>query len=126
MSEPHGPPVVTKARDLMTWLLERISGFPRTHRFVLGERIGNLAVDVLERLLEAAYTRSKDEPLRRANLDLEKLRHLMRSAYELKCISVGQYEFASKEIDDVGRMLGGWIKQQGRVGLQGQRGRSTV
>lgn len=52
MADPHGPPVVTKARDVMTWILDRVSGFPRTHRFVLGERVGNLAVDVLESLLE--------------------------------------------------------------------------
>ena len=40
VAELHGSPVVAKARDLMTWLLERVSGFPRTHRFVLGQRVG--------------------------------------------------------------------------------------
>ena len=115
MTEPHGPPVITKTRDLMTWLLERIAGFPRTHRFILGTRIGNLILDVLERLLEAAYSREKKESLRRANLDLEKLRHLLRSGYELKCISLRQYEFVSREIDEVGRMVGGWMKKSAEM-----------
>ena len=100
-------------RDVMTWVLDRVSGFPRTHRFVLGERIGNLTVNVLEALLEAAYSRQKQPSLRKANLDLEKLRHLLRSGYELKCLSLRQYEHVSREIDDVGRMIGGWLKQQG-------------
>ena len=111
--EPHGPPVVTKMRDLLTWLLERVASFPRSYRFVLGERIGNLAVDVLEKLLEAAYSAQKQAVLQRANLDLEKLRHLLRSAFELKCINVKQYEYVAYEIDEVGRMVGGWLKQQG-------------
>ena len=116
MSEPHGPPVITKIRDLMTWLLERIAGFPRTHRTVLGTRIGNLVLDVLEKLLEAAYSGEKKELLRRANLDFEKLRHLLRSSYELKCLSLRQYEFVAREIDEVGRMVGGWMKNRGDNG----------
>lgn len=114
--EPHGPPVVTKMRDLLTWLLERVAGFPRSYRFVLGERIGNLALDVLEKLLEATYSAQKRAVLQRANLDLEKLRHLLRSAFELKCINIRQYEYVAYEIDEVGRMVGGWIKQQGEKG----------
>ena len=113
MAEPHGPPVISKTRDLLTYLLERIAGFPRAYRFVLGERIGNLALDVLEHLLEAAYSRRKQEALRRANLDLEKLRHLLRTACELKCLSLRQYEYVSRAVDEVGRMTGGWIKHQG-------------
>jgi hypothetical protein len=62
----------------------RIAGFPRTYRFVLGERIGHLAIDILEYLLEATYTRHKKPALDRANLGLEKLRHLLRSGCELR------------------------------------------
>jgi DNA-binding XRE family transcriptional regulator len=65
----------------LTYLLKRIAGFPRTYRFVLGERIGHLAIDILEYLLEATYTRHKKPALDRANLGLEKLRHLLRSRY---------------------------------------------
>ena len=103
MPDPHGPPVVTKARDLMTWLLERISGFPRTHRFVLGDRIGKLALDILERLLEAAYTRQKLRALRKANLDLE--RNLLRLQEELRARSWRPGQYTTFEIQEPKRRL---------------------
>jgi len=97
----------------LTYLLKRIAGFPRTYRFVLGERIGHLAIDILEYLLEATYTRHKKPALDRANLGLEKLRHLLRSSCELECLSLRQYEHAARQINEIGRMVGGWRKQQG-------------
>ena len=33
------PSAVTKAYDLVRWLINHIGKFPRSHRFVLGERI---------------------------------------------------------------------------------------
>ena len=41
-------------------------------------------LEVLELLVEAAYTRDKEVSLRRANLRLEVVRHLWRLAHELK------------------------------------------
>jgi hypothetical protein len=43
----------------------------------------------LELLVEAAYTRNKDESLNRANLRLETARHLWRLAFELQSCRLG-------------------------------------
>jgi hypothetical protein len=67
-------------------------------------------LDVLELLVEAAYTRNKEVPLRRANLRLEVVRHLWRLAYELKAVAIRQYEHGAKLIDEVGRQVGGWLR----------------
>jgi hypothetical protein len=93
--------------------MERVENYPRGYRFTLGDRTVNLGLDILECLLEATYSRSKAEPLRRANLSLEKLRFLVRLAKDERCLSIKQYEFASKSINDVGRQIGGWRKQAG-------------
>ena len=50
----------------------------------MGERLETVLLDVLELLLEAAYTRTKQPALRRANLRLEVARHLWRLAHELE------------------------------------------
>ena len=52
--------------------------FPRSQKFLLGDRIQGLALDVLEALIEATYTRQRDRLLTRANLGIEKLRFLFR------------------------------------------------
>ena len=105
------PVAVGDHYELVKWLVGRTRGYPKALRFSLGERTVNLALEVLEHLLEATYSRSKDEPLRRANLGLEKLRFLVRLAKDEQCVSIKQYEFASKSITDIGKQIGGWRKQ---------------
>ena len=43
-------------------------------------------------------------------MGLEKLRFLFRLAHDLRHIDDRKYEHAARTIDDVGRMVGGWIK----------------
>jgi hypothetical protein len=71
-------------------------------------------IEVLELLVEAAYTRSKENPLRRANLRLEVVRHLWRVAYELKAVAIRQYEHGAKLMDELGRQVGGWLRSTGQ------------
>jgi len=97
--------------QLVRWLAQRVEKYPRALRFTVGDRTLSLALDILEHLLEAAYTRSKGEPLRLANLGLEKLRFMVRLAKDEQCLSLKQYEFASQEIARIGRQIGGWRKQ---------------
>jgi hypothetical protein len=52
-------------------------------KFLRGDRIQATALNVLEALVEAAYTRDRVSYLRRANLGIEKLRFLFRHAADL-------------------------------------------
>jgi hypothetical protein len=45
-------------------------------------------------------------------LRLEKLRVLLRISCEQHYLSHTAYEHAIRSVNEVGRMLGGWIKQQ--------------
>lgn len=106
------PIIVTKAYDITSWLLQQVNTFPRTHRFVLGDRIANTALDVLEGLVDASHLRDKRAVLSGINLKLERLRYLIRMSKDLEILSLRKYEHAAREINEVGAMLGGWIKQQ--------------
>lgn len=66
----------------------------------------------MEDLVEARYSRRKVEILKRINLKLERLRVLLRISHELEYLPHRSYEFAMRSLDEVGRMVGGWIKQQ--------------
>lgn len=39
----------------LRWLIPTVEKFPRSQRFLLGDRIQSTALDVLERLIEATY-----------------------------------------------------------------------
>ena len=104
--------VISKTYDLILWSCHHTARFPRHHRFVLGERIERNLYDLLETLLQAKYTRQRRQLLEAANLRLEILRFQMRLAKDVQCLKVSSYAFAAKAIDEIGRLVGGWLRQQ--------------
>ena len=104
------PPVLEKMYQFLLWLIPTVDTFPRSQKFLLGDRVQRTALDVLEALIEAAYTRERTALLVRANLGLEKLRFLLRLAQDLRYLDLRRYELAARSIDEIGRMVGGWRK----------------
>ena len=103
-------PAVEAHQQFILWLVPTIEKFPRSQKFLLGDRIQSTALDVLEALIEATYTRDRRGHLARANLGLEKLRVFFRLATDLKHLDVRRYEYAARSIDEIGRLVGGWAK----------------
>lgn len=58
--------VVDSCHELLLWMLPQLDNFPRNRRFTLGERLEGTLLQVLELLVQAAYSRDKREPLVRA------------------------------------------------------------
>ena len=104
-----GPALEAMYRFLL-WMVPTIESFPRSQKFMLGDRIQSIALAVLESLIEATYSRTRDRYLSEANLGLEKLRVLFRLAKDLRHLDLRRYEHAARTLDEVGRMVGGWIK----------------
>jgi hypothetical protein len=50
-----------------------------------------------------------------ANLVLEILRFQMRLAKDLQCLKVESYGCAAKAIDEIGKLVGGWLKSGGKA-----------
>jgi hypothetical protein len=99
-----------KAYRFVLWLVPTVEKFPRAQKFLLGDRIQSAALDVLEGLVEATYTRNRTPMLRTVNLKLEKLRLLFRLAADLEILDLRRYEHAARAIDEIGRLVGGWLK----------------
>ena len=104
--------VFVKWLDFLEWLLPVTERFPKRVRLTFSDRINQLALDVVEDLIEARYARDKQAHLRRANLRLEKLRVLLRLSQRLHYLDHKRFEYAMKCINEVGKMLGGWLRQQ--------------
>ncbi len=109
---PQEKPVVHQMYNLIKWLIPQIAKLPRSHKFTLGDRITNLVLDTLDLLIQAVYTRRKLELLQQANLNLERLRYLIRLCYDLQLLTLKRYEYVSREINEIGKQIGGWIRQQ--------------
>ncbi len=94
----------------LLWLMPTVEKFPRSYKFVLGDRIQVAAIGVLEGLVEATYTRNREHVLSQVNLGIETLRFLIRLSADLKCMERKRYEFAARSLNGMGRLVGGWIK----------------
>jgi hypothetical protein len=106
-------PIFARTHDLVLWLLRRSESFPRSQRFVLTKRLQDAALDFQETLVEAALGQEQDLRgcLRRADIELGKLRFYLRLCHELAWLSPGQYGHVSRMVAEVGRLLGGWQKK---------------
>ena len=109
---PDQPAAVTRTYQLLLWMVPVVNKFRRDHRFTLGDRIINHLYDLLELLVEASYTRQKSDLLRRANLEVDLLRHLVRLSRDLGVLGVRQYEHGVRLLTDVGRQVGGWRRSR--------------
>ena len=109
-SDHQDLPIFVKWLDVLRWLLPVTERFPKRVRFTFSDRIVQLALDLVEDLVEARYSRDKRMILQRANLRLEKLRVLLRLSYELRYLDYKRYETVCRDINEVGKMLGGWLR----------------
>ncbi len=105
-------PLISQYYRLVIWIQDRLVRFPKVERGALVPQIGNLATGLLLVLVEAYYSRQKLELLRKANLMLEQLRLVLRLSKDRKLLTLTQYQYASKEMVEIGKQLGGWINHQ--------------
>jgi hypothetical protein len=114
----HRPqsPLFVKTYDFLLWLIPLTLKFPKSQRFLLAERLSGMALDFYDLILTAVMQPDlQGEKLAEADRMLTKIRLYMRLSYDLDCLSLGQYEHAARLMDEIGRLIGGWIqKQQGR------------
>jgi hypothetical protein len=103
-------PALEAMYQLVLWLVPTLEKFPRSQKFLLGDRLQGQALAVLDHLIAATYTRDRAGHLRAANLDLERLRFGIRLAHDLQHLDIKRYEYLARALDDVGRLVGGWLK----------------
>lgn len=105
------PGVLTALHDFIKWYMLLTLRFPKSHRVTLGDRIDGHLLDMVETAALARFARNRRPLLQKLNGQVEVLRHLTRVAVGLNLMSPNQYEFAARCTEDIGRQVGGWLKQ---------------
>jgi len=100
--------VVEKTFEFLLWLFPKVEKFPRSFRFSVGDRAVTLGLDLLQSLVEAAYSAEKGELLQTANRRANALRYVMPLAKDLRLLAIDSYAFAAGRLEEIGRMIGGW------------------
>jgi hypothetical protein len=103
----------TRTYDFISWLMPRTENFPRSQRFVVTKRLQDAALDFYELILEANAYRGSDrwQKQRQADVALDKVRTYLRLCAQWEWLKPGQYHHAAEMVAEIGRLLGGWMKQ---------------
>jgi hypothetical protein len=120
-------PIFTKTYDFLAWLVPVSNHFPRAQRHTVTQRLLDAAFNFQERLVRANTLRGQARltELRAADVELDLVRHYLRLAHRWGWLSPGQYEHASHQEAEMGRLLGGWQKVT-RDSLAGATAPETV
>lgn len=105
-------PIFKKAYDLYKLLHTYRHGVAKQDRHTIWQRLENAALDLLESILSASQTAKLEKVaiLQKASVKLNLVRVFVRLLKETKVIDLKKYVSIEERVDEIGRMLGGWIK----------------
>jgi len=108
-------PIFNKTYDLLKWLIPLTLRFPRQQRFVIAAAIQRGAQTLQMRLFEAQRSARPAARLLHADVALAQLRMQLRLCHDWEYISAAQFEHGVRMMDEVGRLLGAWIKTSSKA-----------
>lgn len=108
-------PIFERTEAFLDWLLPITSQFPKHHRFGLARRTEDRALDFYEQLVRAAKTDRPFHFLQEADVQLTQLGFYLRRCHRLTLLTAKQYEDGSRQIAELGRLIGGWLKKSGEL-----------
>ncbi len=54
---PKEVDAITKLYDFLLWIIPKLEKFPRSQKFLIADRIETVLLDILDLLIEAAYSK---------------------------------------------------------------------
>ena len=114
--EPERPVKVTdllirqKAEAMILWAYSALRQFPKWERHVLAAEMRRTLWSLLRLIVVCNKRYFKKTTLQELDAEIDLLRSQVRLAKELGYLDFRRYEHWSRINDEIGRMLGGWIK----------------
>jgi hypothetical protein len=105
-------PIVKKSYDLYKEFYTLRLTVPKQDRYALWQKCENILIEILEGILLASQ-QSKTEKLpilEKTSVKLNFLKVCVRLMKDIKAITPKTYILIEATLDEIGRMLGGWIK----------------
>ena len=105
-------PIFKKIYDLYKTFYGYRDGIQKQDRHTIWQKCENIILEILEETLRASqiYKSEKLPILERVSVKLNFLRVFLRLMKEVKTIDAKKYMALEGLVDEIGRMLGGWIK----------------
>jgi len=105
-------PIFKKAYELYKNFHLTRNSVSKQDRYTIFLRSENIMLDVLEGILEASQMAKIEKLpiLKKTSVKLDFLRIFLRLMKDVKTIDLKKYALMEEGVDEIGRMLGGWIR----------------
>jgi len=112
LSPKFGPdiPIFTKFYDFYKELSATIILFPKHKKYTLGQTLDNTTLKIIRFIVSIPQNNNRVALLKKINTELEILKILLRLAKDTKTIPEKKYITLSSDLQEMGRMTGGWIR----------------
>jgi len=106
--------LVEKINDFVfyTQIATTNSNYPKAQRFLLCQDTQRKSWELLDLAIRCMKGYLQKSTLHNMDILIEEIRWRIRDSYELEYISMHRYNVWSEKIDEIGRMVGGWIKKE--------------
>jgi hypothetical protein len=94
-------------------LSSTIELFPKKDRHTLGLRLSDITLEIIELALLAHSKQQKSSKaliLNKIDVKLKLLKYLIRASLDTKATDEKKYIILEEHLQEIGRMLGGWIR----------------
>jgi hypothetical protein len=103
--------IYQKIYDFILWLRFVVQRFSKVYKYSLGIKLENEALELIKQVIRANMKQgSKKEELEECFVHYETVKIFIRLCKDDKLLNIKQYEFASRELVEIGALLGGWYK----------------
>jgi hypothetical protein len=105
-------PIITKTYELYRALHDLQKGIPKMERYSLWRRVEATALQMLEGFVHVGYLpcEQRAQKLTRLAADVDMLRMFIRLTVDIKVLPMKKAVAIQERLDEIGRMLGGWMK----------------
>ena len=105
-------PLIQKIYDFYRELYLVTEKMPKKDKHSLGIKIDKTTLDLMELAIEAGSTSGSDKAplLTEASTKLDVLKLLIRLTYDVKATDQKKYLKLEEQLQEIGKMIGGWIK----------------
>ncbi len=105
-------PIFKKIYDMYKDFYNLRLSVPKQDRYTLWQKCESILIEVLEGILFASQqTKLEKLPtLEKTSIKLNFLKVCIRLMKDIKAIDAKKYVIIEANLDEIGRMLGGWIK----------------
>ncbi len=109
----NSTPAFQKSYDFYKNFYINLRHIPKRDRFTWGEKSETIALELLQLVSAATYARkqTKRQLLIQASQQIDHLKIYLRLGSDLKIINKKTYIARTSQLVELGKMIGGWIKQ---------------